>query len=79
MDYNNCGCVKGICFQLAFFFQLAYQILLHFTVNLGNKMRLDSRVVGKAVELCMQFSFKVGRSLVRLHFQKMRETFGGCQ
>jgi hypothetical protein len=53
MDYNNCGCVKGICFQLAFFFQLAYQILLHFTVNLGNKMKLDSRVVGKAVELCM--------------------------
>lgn len=40
MDYNNCGCVKGICFQLAFFFQLAYQILLHFTVNLGNKMKL---------------------------------------
>ncbi len=24
-------------------------------------------------------SFKVGRSLVRLRFQKMRETFGGCQ
>jgi hypothetical protein len=56
MDYNNCGCVKGICFQLAFFFQLAYQILLHFTVNLGNKMKLDSRVVGKAVELCMWLS-----------------------
>jgi hypothetical protein len=66
-------------FSVGFFLKLAHQILLHFTVNLGNKMKLDYRVVGKAVELCMQFSFKVGRSLVRLHFQKMRETFGGCQ
>jgi hypothetical protein len=66
-------------FSVGLFFELAHQILLHFTVNLGNKTKLDSRVVGKAVELCMQFSFNGGRSLVRLHFQKMREIFGGCQ
>jgi len=63
MDYNNCGCVKGICFQLAFFFQLAYQILLHFTVNLGNKMKLDSRVVGKAVETVHVTLFQGGQEL----------------
>jgi hypothetical protein len=51
MDYNNCGCVKGILFSVGFLFKLAHQILLHFTVNLGYKTKLDSRVVGKAVEL----------------------------
>jgi hypothetical protein len=38
-------------FSVGFLFKLAHQILLHFTVNLGYKTKLDSRVVGKAVEL----------------------------